>query len=493
MISNPIQPGASAIRASLKCNMLCMLFLFIGQTQSIGAENSTNPPCPPGKDTTYTTCPLYDYYWVVLGSFDLPTDGTWEPPLQDTSVYNSCDDASSIYIYQRDYPGCPPVQDTARFELLWDPCAWELENVCYTEDSIFFTIPAYPGEHEASTYWFNWHFPGDTFNLDTSYDLSVLSQSDHHSYDLHVFLDESPYCWWTFGEILASDFYGASTDVPCIGSEPPCPTGKDTTLVMCPFKGYASDLLQLKGLPLNGVWEPSLQPWEGYYNSCVDSSSVYIYTNSVPGCPDVQDTVRFNLKWKPPCNWEYEACYTTDRYEITIPAYPEFSGDSYLVGFYAGAGSPFINEYTHCGYWTLNPDSSNTISCLPGWDNDDYTSFCVDFGLTEPTSGCQWYFPPFEYAYEYWDCDLVPCDAVAVEPVSTFEPIRVYPVPTDDVLFIDIEKPITEVLISGADGRLFKQITHPGSNQIWVADLEPGWYLLSIFDGHHWYQARMVK
>ncbi len=491
MMSNHIRPCASATKVLVKCNMLGMLFFLICLTQSVNAGNSTKPPCPPGKDTTYLICPHYDHVNNLLLHQDLPMNGKWEPPLQDTfgTIYNSCEDGLSIYIFQRDYPGCPSVQDTVRFELQWDPCSWELENVCYIEDSILFTIPAYPGEHEATTYWFNWHFPGDTFNLDTSYDLSVFSQSETHIYDLHIFLDESPFCWWTFGELLAWDFYSASTDVPCMGSEPPCPVGKDTTIFTCPLTGYTNNLLPQFDLPAGGQWEPPLQE-PVFYNDCLDSNSFYTYITSTPGCPDVVDTVHFELLWDPPCDLQYDACYTNDSFSVTIFPHPAFDGNHYSLFFEMAVGHVPLIE--HCSYTGLNPDTINVLSCGIDWNNDEYPFHCVTLVFFNTVMGCDWWFP-IQNEVNDWDCDVVQCDAVAVDPISTFESVKVYPIPTDDVLFIDIEKPITEVLISGIDGRLFKHINHPGSNQIWVADLEPGWYLLSIFEGHQWYHARIVK
>jgi len=82
---------------------------------------------------------------------------------------------------------------------------------------------------------------------------------------------------------------------------------------------------------------------------------------------------------------------------------------------------------------------------------------------------------------------------VAVDPTPQFKSLKVYPVPTDDVLFIDMENPITEVLISGVDGRLYKRIINPLFNQLDVSDLGLGWYIIRISDGHSWYNARMVK
>lgn len=285
-------------------------------------------------------------------------------------------------------------------------------------------------------------------------------------------------------------FYGATTDVPCMSNKPPCPEGKDTTLVICPYQSYTNNFLASLDLPSNGIWEPPLHsPFQGEYNSCFDSASAYIFTTSVPGCPDVQDTVHFVLRWNPPCDCAYEVCYTDTNYSITIPPLQEFNGDSYLAWIAMAAYDPWNWEI--CGDWFLSPDSTHSLSCSPAWENTEYNFHCVDISISDPASGCSWLIST--YNAEYWDCDLLPCDATSVETSPISEEIIVYPVPTDDVLFIDIEKPVTEVLISGSNGRLVKQIIHPGSNQIWVADLEPGWYLLRIFDGHLWYQARMVK
>jgi hypothetical protein len=273
-------------------------------------------------------------------------------------------------------------------------------------------------------------------------------------------------------------------------NEPPCPTGHDTTLVICPYQSFTNTFLAYVDLPSNGIWEPPLHsPFQGEYNSCFDSASAYIFTTAVPGCPDVQDTVHFDLLWNPPCDCDYEVCYTDTNYIITIPPIQEFNGNSYVAWIAMGASDPW--KWEICGDWVLSPDSTHTLSCIPGWDNADYNAHCVDIAITDPASGCSWLIST--YNAEYWDCDLFPCEPVAVEPVSTFKSIKVSPVPTNDVLFIDMEDPITEVFISGADGRLYKRINNPGSDKIDVSDLGPGWYILSISDGQNWYIARMVK
>lgn len=83
--------------------------------------------------------------------------------------------------------------------------------------------------------------------------------------------------------------------------------------------------------------------------------------------------------------------------------------------------------------------------------------------------------------------------SVAVKPFPSFESIKVYPVPAKDVLIIDTEKLVSEVWISGVDGRVYKHIIRPESNQLDIVDLGPGWYILRIRTGNTWYVARVVK
>jgi hypothetical protein len=82
---------------------------------------------------------------------------------------------------------------------------------------------------------------------------------------------------------------------------------------------------------------------------------------------------------------------------------------------------------------------------------------------------------------------------VAVDPGPVFKPTKVYPVPTGNVLHVELENQVTEALIMGIDGRLNKRILNPASNNLQVGELEPGWYIIRISDGQSWYIARMVK
>jgi hypothetical protein len=82
---------------------------------------------------------------------------------------------------------------------------------------------------------------------------------------------------------------------------------------------------------------------------------------------------------------------------------------------------------------------------------------------------------------------------IAVDKSPVYNSIKVYPVPAKDILFIDTEKLVSEVWISGVDGRGYKHIIRPESNQFNIADLGPGWYILRIRMGDEWHEARMVK
>ena len=82
---------------------------------------------------------------------------------------------------------------------------------------------------------------------------------------------------------------------------------------------------------------------------------------------------------------------------------------------------------------------------------------------------------------------------VAVDPSPNINIIKVYPVPADDILFIESDEQITEVIITGIDGRTLRRIEHPLSNRIDVGDLEVGWYVLRIAAGEKWHIARLVK
>ncbi len=82
---------------------------------------------------------------------------------------------------------------------------------------------------------------------------------------------------------------------------------------------------------------------------------------------------------------------------------------------------------------------------------------------------------------------------VAVNQVPHFKSLKVYPVPTDDVLIVEMESPIVDAFITGVDGRLYKRITNPSGHKLDVSELEPGWYMIRISDGQNWYIARMVK
>ena len=74
-----------------------------------------------------------------------------------------------------------------------------------------------------------------------------------------------------------------------------------------------------------------------------------------------------------------------------------------------------------------------------------------------------------------------------------FKPLKVYPVPTQDLLYVDLENDMEEVIISGIDGRTLLHTNSVQQNYIDVSILEAGWYILRISDGERWYIARFVK
>lgn len=82
---------------------------------------------------------------------------------------------------------------------------------------------------------------------------------------------------------------------------------------------------------------------------------------------------------------------------------------------------------------------------------------------------------------------------VLVRPTDKIKSLKVYPVPADDMISVDIENEIEEVIISGMDGRLAKRFEYPLSTHLDISDLTPGWYIIRITDGKTWYIGRFVK
>jgi hypothetical protein len=82
---------------------------------------------------------------------------------------------------------------------------------------------------------------------------------------------------------------------------------------------------------------------------------------------------------------------------------------------------------------------------------------------------------------------------IAVDPGPRFKALKVYPLPVQDVLYIDLDENITEVIISGIDGRMVRRYTSLSGNQLDVSSIEAGWYILRISDGESWYISRLVK
>ncbi len=175
-------------------------------------------------------------------------------------------------------------------------------------------------------------------------------------------------------------------------------------------------------------------------------------------------------------------CFATDTYSITQPDSLSIKVDTVIniSGVAQGAihvtVSGGVKPYQYV--WTL-PDGS----LMPGVEDLDGLTMPGNYQLGVMDSvGCITLSSPIFVASD-----------VAVNPEPKFISLKVYPVPTGDVLIFELENPVTEVLISGIDGREYKRMIKPGSNHINVSDLQAGWYMIRISDGHSWYVARFVK
>lgn len=175
-------------------------------------------------------------------------------------------------------------------------------------------------------------------------------------------------------------------------------------------------------------------------------------------------------------------CFATGEFVISDPAAIVITIDTVINISNLGGGA--INVTVTGGMqpyqfvWTL-PDGSQ----VSGTEDIDNLFLTGNYQLSvTDASGCN-----ILSVLVFVDTD------VAVNPVGIYKVLKVYPVPATDVLMVDMEKPISEVLLSGIDGRLCKRFDHPATNHLNVADLEAGWYIIRITDGTSWYIARMVK
>jgi hypothetical protein len=174
------------------------------------------------------------------------------------------------------------------------------------------------------------------------------------------------------------------------------------------------------------------------------------------------------------------ACVVIQSYEITqAPAIvvtvdslvPVQDFDSGLIHIsVTGGTSPYAYLWTFPNGGSSNLEDLENLS-MPG----DYILLVTD------ASGCT-----------FQDTITVPMD-VAVEPISKFKAVRVFPVPVNDILIIDMEVSIEELTIYSIDGRAIEHAIRPADNRINTSDLEPGWYLLRITDGNRWYISTFIK
>lgn len=72
-------------------------------------------------------------------------------------------------------------------------------------------------------------------------------------------------------------------------------------------------------------------------------------------------------------------------------------------------------------------------------------------------------------------------------------PMKVYPVPAENAIHLDLQGKAEEVIITGLDGRKVIHIREGVGNSIDITRLSPGWYVLRVSDGERWYIARFMK
>ncbi len=173
------------------------------------------------------------------------------------------------------------------------------------------------------------------------------------------------------------------------------------------------------------------------------------------------------------------ACVFTQTYFVGEPAPLTITIDTIIdIGFTQGAvmitPNGGVSPYTFV--WTF-PDGSQTTS----EDIDLLTLQGFYNVVVTDANGCQ------------NGATVLVDDISAVFPTPEYKAINVYPVPTQDVLYIDAQREITEAVILSVDGRMQKRFVQPSGNQLPVGDLEAGWYVIRMTDGQAWYIARMVK
>ena len=173
------------------------------------------------------------------------------------------------------------------------------------------------------------------------------------------------------------------------------------------------------------------------------------------------------------------ACVWTQTYSVGEPSPLTITIDTIIdIGFTQGAvmitANGGVPPYTYL--WTF-PDGSQSsqedlsLLTLQGFYNVVITD----------NNGCQ------------NGATVLVDDISAVFPTPEYKAINVYPVPTQDILYIDAQQEIKEAIVMSVDGRIQKRFVQPAGNQLPVSDLEAGWYVIRMTDGQSWYIARMVK
>ena len=180
---------------------------------------------------------------------------------------------------------------------------------------------------------------------------------------------------------------------------------------------------------------------------------------------------------------------------------------------YVGGSNPFFHfDHIEGNYYDLyitfyNKGTCDTITII---EENVQIGFIIDIVLDYPTEGGIGGLKPSGsdeiaglYNIELANCGVSVNGDWSVYPASSsalnsklynIEQIRTYPNPIDNILYfqgIDDENSIVSIL--SVDGKLLKQITKKGINQIDLNDIQKGIYILKISNSKLVYSKQIIK
>ena len=161
-----------------------------------------------------------------------------------------------------------------------------------------------------------------------------------------------------------------------------------------------------------------------------------------------------------------------DPIEIVVDTVIHITSEPGAIRISVGGG---VEPYAYV--WSMEGTDISTEKDLEGITSPGFYNIAVT-----DSNGCVVNIDPIEVQI---------MDAIFNTPDITH--LKVYPVPTQNFLTIEHEYAITEVIITGIDGRTQSRILNPVSNRLDVGHLQEGMYVLRMTDGNSWFVARIVK